>query len=534
MARTRNSLGPAARAGTLTTALIYTRVSSDEQARGGVSLDAQLNECRQYVLRHGWVLGVEYQDVLSGKRDDRIDYQALLAEVRRLRATGQPVVVVTPALDRFGRRLSEQLRCREEFQALGVDVHFIREGGVVPEVYANVLASFAQEEVRRGGERVSAVRQHLMREGWHPGGRPAWGYCFRDATDQERAMGAPKRVLELDETCAPFVQEAYRRVAAGESVRAVATWVAQLPSDARGGRSMPYVRVLDMLRAAVYVARPHDGDVPVLDRPICHWPALVDDDTYRRVQEQIGRHKKLPRQATGRYLLSGLLRCPTCGERMCGWGMRERGPRYRCEAWMHGADTSDPTCHTAVLAAPVDAAVMADVSALIVGAATTDSQVMAALTRAWGKLQEPEGTTGLAAQMEELEREADKAKDALARAAYLFAREDFDKLAYDLARDAARRDYDAAIAGLAELRAKAEPALALPPLERVLANVGVWQAALDSADPAARREVLGVLIERITPVRVKRGAYRAEITWTPLGTMLHDVLASQPYQESAA
>ena len=55
----------------ITIALIYTRVSKDDQAREGVSLDAQLKDCRRYAARQGWVLGGEYQDVLSGKRDDR-------------------------------------------------------------------------------------------------------------------------------------------------------------------------------------------------------------------------------------------------------------------------------------------------------------------------------------------------------------------------------------------------------------------------------------------------------------------------------
>ena len=53
------------------TALVYTRVSTEDQAREGVSLDAQLAECRRYAARHTWLLGPEFQDVLSGKCDDR-------------------------------------------------------------------------------------------------------------------------------------------------------------------------------------------------------------------------------------------------------------------------------------------------------------------------------------------------------------------------------------------------------------------------------------------------------------------------------
>src|SRR5262245_24525778 len=92
-----------AKSGSITTALIYTQVSSEEQAREGVSLDAQLTECRRYAAQQGWVLGPEFQDILSGKRDDRPAYQRLLAEVRRLRSEGTQVVVVVFRLDRLGR-----------------------------------------------------------------------------------------------------------------------------------------------------------------------------------------------------------------------------------------------------------------------------------------------------------------------------------------------------------------------------------------------------------------------------------------------
>src|SRR5437868_4594884 len=94
----------------LTTALIYTRVSSDEQAREGISLDAQLAECRRYAARPGWVIGGERQDVQSGTRDDRREYQELLTDIRRLRAEGRAIAVVVAALDRFGRDLLERVR----------------------------------------------------------------------------------------------------------------------------------------------------------------------------------------------------------------------------------------------------------------------------------------------------------------------------------------------------------------------------------------------------------------------------------------
>src|SRR5918995_3513611 len=178
----------------ITTALVYTRVSSEEQAREGVSLDAQLTECRRYAAQHGWMLGREFQDVLSGKRDDRPAYQALLTEVRRLRAEGQSVVVVVFRLDRLGRRILERVRCREELKSLGVPVHSVREGGEVSDLVANILASVAEEESRALGERVAAAKRHLTGNGWDITGQVPWGDRMRPATSGGRAQGAPPSV----------------------------------------------------------------------------------------------------------------------------------------------------------------------------------------------------------------------------------------------------------------------------------------------------------------------------------------------------
>src|SRR3954465_1486767 len=117
-----------------TIAVTYRRVSTDKQERDGTSIEAQQQDCRRYIKQRGCSLGTEYKDVMSGRRDDRPGYRALLDEVRRLRKADRPVVVVVAALDRLGRRLKEQVSAREELTSLGVSVHFVREGGELPEL----------------------------------------------------------------------------------------------------------------------------------------------------------------------------------------------------------------------------------------------------------------------------------------------------------------------------------------------------------------------------------------------------------------
>src|SRR5207247_1764919 len=150
----------------------------------------------------GWVIRNEYQDVMTGSRDDRPQYQALLAMARSLRAEGKQVTVVVKRLDRFGRKLAERVRCWDEFKALAVPVHSIADGGLVSELVANILASVAQEEVRRLSERVSETWRHTRSLGWHQIGRAPWGYQWRERTAEEQAQGAPKLVLAVDPVAA--------------------------------------------------------------------------------------------------------------------------------------------------------------------------------------------------------------------------------------------------------------------------------------------------------------------------------------------
>jgi site-specific DNA recombinase len=500
--------------GRITRALIYTRVSKDEQAREGISLDAQLADCRRYAAQHSWVLDGEYQDVLSGTRDDRPQYQALLAEVRRLRAQGSAVTVVVAKLDRFGRRLLERVRCREELKGLGVPVHSVREGGEVSDLVANILASVAQEEVRQLGERVATVRRHIASNGWRPVGTCPWGYRWRPATEDERRYGAPKSVLDVDLETAPYVRRAFEMVAAGGTVRSVMRWAASLPSGARGGRVLGHSAVNKLVRMPVYVGRQERADGgDVLADPPQRWPALVDDVTWAKVQRRIEGHARMPRQASGEYLLTGLMRCPICGDRMSGWRIRQRSPRYRCQR-------KAPTCYGDSMMEPVDAKVLDDVTTVVSVVAAQDATLQKILRREWDSLRQPCGDAARVVQaMQALDRAAAKSRQRLTDAAVLLVDGTLDKDGYERLRDKATADLEAAEAEMTRLRGMGS-APELPSFNDVLREAGGWAAALREADTSAVREVLAVLIERVVPTRPSVGRYEAQITWTPAGEAL--------------
>jgi DNA invertase Pin-like site-specific DNA recombinase len=149
---------------------IYLRVSTEEQERAGVGLAVQRSSCRDYVRIHNWRSGPEFVDVMSGDRDERPRYQAMLEEVRRLRTLGVRPVIVVASLDRLGRRLLEAVCYRSEMKTSGVDVHGVREGGEVPDLVTTILGIVAQDEIRRRRERMQTAFRSVVEAGWYPPG----------------------------------------------------------------------------------------------------------------------------------------------------------------------------------------------------------------------------------------------------------------------------------------------------------------------------------------------------------------------------
>jgi DNA invertase Pin-like site-specific DNA recombinase len=422
-------------------ALIYTRVSSDEQADDGLSLPAQVAECRRYVVRNGWDFGDELQDVETGRRDQRAGYQRLLTAVRGIARTGAAVVVVA-SLDRLGRNVAERVRAYEELKQLGAPIHSVREGGLVSEFTYNILAAVAQEESRKLSERVRASNRYLIERGWHPVGRAPWGYRWRPATPDERREGAPVSVLELHPTEAPYVREAWERFTRGEAIQAIARWAAGLSSEARGGRNLPFAIIRMMPRAPVYIARPGHRTDPlddVLTRPVGRWEPLISDAVWQEAHRRLALTARIRPQSSGVFLLTGLLRCDRCGSRMVGRHNRPRSGegqqvyrQYICSSWNAGAQGGGVVCYTAVGAPKLEAAVLDTVREML--GHLTRPRGRDAIRRGWAERERQRTADDDARRLAQLERELATAQRRISAASVKFLDGEIDRAAYDTAR----------------------------------------------------------------------------------------------------
>jgi len=104
---------------------IYARVSSQEQAIEGVSIEAQVAALKAYAKSQGWEIADEYIDGgYSGGTDDRPAFKRLLLDAERKRFN----IVAVCKLDRFFRNLRLLLNYLYGLEQLGIKFVSTQEG----------------------------------------------------------------------------------------------------------------------------------------------------------------------------------------------------------------------------------------------------------------------------------------------------------------------------------------------------------------------------------------------------------------------
>lgn len=156
-------------------AIGYVRVSTDGQARDGVSLEAQKEKIQRWADNHGYVLDGIVEDAgISGKAvKNRPGLQQVLARVRR------GGVVVVYSLSRLARSTKDTILIAEDLEKRGVDLVSLTEAldttSAAGRMLFRLLAVLGEFERDLISERTSLALRHLQRQGRYIGGRVPYG-----------------------------------------------------------------------------------------------------------------------------------------------------------------------------------------------------------------------------------------------------------------------------------------------------------------------------------------------------------------------
>ena len=208
-------------------AIGYVRVSTEQQATEGVSLEAQAARIRAYAALNELDLAAIYTDAgLSGKRsDNRPQLQAALDHATRIGG-----VLVVYSLSRLARSTRDTLAIAERLEKGNADLASLSEkidtttaaGKMVFRMLA-VLAEFERDQI---SERTTTAMRHKKRNGERVGKIP-FGYDLAADGVQLIPNAAEQAVLELVDQ----LREA------GESMRQIAAELTRRQIMTKDGRS---------------------------------------------------------------------------------------------------------------------------------------------------------------------------------------------------------------------------------------------------------------------------------------------------------
>jgi site-specific DNA recombinase len=189
-------------------AVIYTRVSTQEQAKGGTSLTAQRKACIEYCEREGYQIAeVFVEEGESAKTADRTQLKQLLkycGQQRNIKA------VIVHKLDRFARKVQDHQQLSALLATMGVRLRSVTEpidDTSVGKLMEVMLSGFAQFDNDVRTERtIKGMKERLLDGRWtFP---PPLGYKIsRDA--------AGGKTIVPDELSGPLITQAFGEFATG-------------------------------------------------------------------------------------------------------------------------------------------------------------------------------------------------------------------------------------------------------------------------------------------------------------------------------
>jgi site-specific DNA recombinase len=146
-------------------AILYARVSTDEQARSGYSLAQQLEALREHAAREGYEVLEEVQD--PGQSGASLERPGM-DSVRDLVAAGGISVVLAQDRDRFAREPAYHYLLRREFEEYGTKIRALNDRGddsPEGELTDGILDQLAKFERAKTAERSRRGKLRKAREG---------------------------------------------------------------------------------------------------------------------------------------------------------------------------------------------------------------------------------------------------------------------------------------------------------------------------------------------------------------------------------
>ena len=305
--------------------ILYARVSTEEQAKEGYSVEAQEKVLRAYCVVKNYQNIEFYADAgYSAKNINRPGIQKVLERIKQ----GGVEALLVWRLDRLSRSLKDTLHMLEDIiMPAGTQIistsENIETATPAGRLMLNILASFAQAERENTQERIRMVSGELAKTGHHMGGVPPFGYQVVNNHYQlvRPACEAVRRIFEM------FID--------GDGYTAIINHLKQGGFKTTRGNDFTKGSIHDILKnekyTGVYIwnrtvsadkngtrnnrASKPNQDIVRIPGAI---PPIITHEMWQKAQDILKANQKIGRRNTAKetYLLTGIIQCAECGRQL--------------------------------------------------------------------------------------------------------------------------------------------------------------------------------------------------------------------------
>ncbi len=300
--------------------IIYSRVSTDEQAEKGYSVRHQLEMLHRFSEMKEYNILKCYEEDFSAKNFNRPEWIKLEAYVKANKTKIDKILFTK--WDRFSRNLEEALFVIKRFKKMGIELNAVEQPLDMsnPDNKTMLMLYLIMPEVEN--DKISMrTKDGILRarkEGAYTS-KPPFG--FEGMRIEDKASMKPNKD-------AVIVREMFREVANG------VLSIEQIRKDfIKKGYKRCKQSFYYMLRNKVYCGKIF---VPEHQKEPAYWvdglhDPIIDEITFQRVQDVIDGKKKNARYPAKRHELlplRGFLKCPICNENLTGSVSKGNGGKY--------------------------------------------------------------------------------------------------------------------------------------------------------------------------------------------------------------
>lgn len=299
--------------------VLYIRVSSEEQALHGDSLEAQEKALIEYAKKQGYKIVKIYRDEGYSARKPVFTRNAMKELIADAKTQMFELIIFTK-IDRWFRSVREYHKVQEILEENKIHWKTILEdydtSTADGRLKINIMLSVAENEADRTSERIKFVNEMKVRKKEPINGSQPWGYKCG-------IVDGKKRVVK-DETQVEIIDAMFEHFLTYKSGSGTTNYL-----NKTFGTDTTRTRVIRALKNPVYT-----GEYRGIPE---YRPPYITHEQHAEIMETFDSNLATKKSRVGRtYLFTGFIFCPECGRKLGAriktpWGRSKKYYfSYRC------------------------------------------------------------------------------------------------------------------------------------------------------------------------------------------------------------